>query len=181
MTTHTEQRTMSNTSYRIMALYLRARERFRKPQEFAKNLGIKEGHRVLDYGCGIGSYTMPVAELVGEGGTVYALDIHPLALERVRKRTKKTGITNVETILSGLETGLPNEHLDFTLLIDVYTWVPDKEELIAEMHRVLKPSGKLVFLIDHVSPEDCKNTVAASGLFRFISQDENVLRYEKFE
>jgi ubiquinone/menaquinone biosynthesis C-methylase UbiE len=170
---------MSNTSYRIMALYLRARERFRKPEKFIETLGIKEGHKVLDYGCGIGSYTMPVAKLVGVTGAVYALDIHPLALERVRKRAQKTGFVNVETILSGLETGLPDEHLDFALLIDVYTWVPNKEELIAEMHRVLRESGSLVLLIDHVSPEDCKSTIAESGLFRFISQDENVLRYEK--
>ncbi|MHA2212023.1 MAG: class I SAM-dependent methyltransferase [Candidatus Thorarchaeota archaeon] len=172
---------MSNTSYRIMALYLRARERFRKPAKFVETLGINEGDRVLDYGCGIGSYTIPVAKLVGENGIVYALDIHPLALERVHKRAQKGGFSNIETILSGLKTDLPDEHLDIALLIDVYTWVPAKEELLKEMHRILKTSGKLTFLIDHVSPEDCKKTVAESGLFRFISQEENVLRYEKLD
>jgi SAM-dependent methyltransferase len=78
-----------------------------------------------------------------------------------------------------LETGLPDEHLDCTLLIDVYTWVDDKIGLLKEIHGILRPSGNLVFLIDHVSPEGSKNTVEESGLFKFILQEGNVLRYEK--
>jgi ubiquinone/menaquinone biosynthesis C-methylase UbiE len=162
-----------------MAWYLLFRERFRKPTDFVSTLGIEEGHKVLDYGCGIGSYTIPLARLVGETGRVYALDIHPIAIERVEKRALKSGFTNVETIQSDLITGLPDEHLDFALLIDVYTWVDDKIGLLKEIHRILRPDGKLVFLIDHVSPEGCKTTVRESGLFRFILQEENVLRYEK--
>jgi ubiquinone/menaquinone biosynthesis C-methylase UbiE len=161
-----------------MAWYLRFRERFRKPTDFVSTLGIEEGHKVLDYGCGIGSYTIPLARLVGETGRVYALDIHPIAIERVEKRALKSGFMNVETIQSDLKTGLPDEHLDFALLIDVYTWVDDKIGLLKEIHRILRPDGKLVFLIDHVSPEGCKTTVRESGLFRFILQEENVLRYE---
>jgi ubiquinone/menaquinone biosynthesis C-methylase UbiE len=162
-----------------MAWYLRFRERFRKPADFVSTLGIEEGHNILDYGCGIGSYTIPLARLVGATGRVYALDIHPIAIERVEKRALKSGLMNVETIQSDLRTGLPDEHLDFALLIDVYTWVDDKIGLLKEIHRILHPDGKLVFLIDHVSPEGCKTTVRESGLFRFILQEENVLRYEK--
>ena len=170
---------MSNTSYRVMAWYLRIRERFRKPKQFIERLGIEEGDKVLDYGCGIGSYTIPVARAVGRDGMVYALDIHPVTVERVEKRARKAGLHNIETIQSDLDTGLPDKHLEFALLIDVYTWVNDKEALLREMYRVLKHSGKLIFLIDHVSPEGCKRTVDESGLFRFIQQDDNVLRYQK--
>ncbi|MHA2041286.1 MAG: class I SAM-dependent methyltransferase [Candidatus Thorarchaeota archaeon] len=179
MSTTTNRPHTSNTSYRVMAWYLRLRERFRKPADFVSNLGIEEGHNVLDYGCGIGSYTVPTARLVGESGRVYALDIHPLAIERVKKRAKKEGLSNIETIQSDLATGLPDNHLDFALLIDVYTWIEDKIGLLKEMHRTLQPSGKLVFLIDHASPEGCKTTVEESGLFRLILQEANVLQYEK--
>jgi ubiquinone/menaquinone biosynthesis C-methylase UbiE len=162
-----------------MAWYLRFRERFRKPAEFVSTLGIEEGHNVLDYGCGVGSYTVPVARLVGESGKVYALDIHPIAIERVEKRARKEGLPNIETIQSDLATGLSDEHLDVALLIDVYTWIHDKIGLLKEIHRILKPSGNLVFLIDHASPEECKETVEESGLFKLVLQEENVLRYEK--
>ncbi|MFX0055731.1 MAG: class I SAM-dependent methyltransferase [Promethearchaeota archaeon] len=179
MTTTTNHPHSSNTSFRIMAWYLKFRERFRKPAEFVGTLGIKEGHNVLDYGCGVGSYTIPTARLVGESGKVYALDIHPIAIERVKKRSRKEGLANIETIQSDLATGLSDEHLDFALLIDVYTWIDDKIGLLKEIHRILKPSGKLVFLIDHASPEECKSNVEESGLFRLVFQEENVLRYEK--
>ena len=135
--------------------------------------------RVLDYGCGVGSYTIPAARTVGESGRVYALDIHPIAIERVEKRARKEGLANIETIQSDLATGLPDEHLDFALLIDVYTWIDDKIGLLKEIHRILRPSGKLVFLIDHASPDGCKEMVEESGLFKFILQEGNVLRYEK--
>jgi ubiquinone/menaquinone biosynthesis C-methylase UbiE len=170
---------MSNTSFRMMAWYLKFRERFRKPAEFVSTLGISEGHKVLDYGCGVGSYTIPVARLVGVSGKVYALDIHPIAIERVEKRAEEEGFSNIETILSDLATGLPEEHLEFALLIDVYTSIDDKVSLLKEIHRILKPSGNLVFLIDHASPEECKETVEASGFFKLVRQEENILRYEK--
>ena len=179
MSTTTNRPHTSNTSFRVMAWYLRFRERFRKPAEFVSTLGIEEGHKVLDYGCGVGSYTIPAARTVGESGRVYALDIHPIAIERVEKRARKEGLANIETIQSDLATGLPDEHLDFALLIDVYTWIDDKIGLLKEIHRILQPSGKLVFLIDHASPDGCKEMVEESGLFKFILQEGNVLRYEK--
>ncbi|MCK4241915.1 MAG: methyltransferase domain-containing protein, partial [Dehalococcoidia bacterium] len=46
--------------------------------DILKEVGIEPGFHVLDYGCGPGSYTIPLAELVGESGKIYALDIHPL-------------------------------------------------------------------------------------------------------
>lgn len=160
-----------------MAAYLRFRERFRKPTEFLEKLGLEHGHRVLDFGCGIGSYSIPAAKIVGEKGVVYALDIHPMAVERVKKRMMKAGLENIVTIQSGLETGLMDESLDFVLLIDVFTWIKDKHELLAELYRVIKPTGRFVMLIDHASPDECGAIVADTGLFNLESQEENVLVY----
>ncbi|MFW9851180.1 MAG: class I SAM-dependent methyltransferase [Candidatus Thorarchaeota archaeon] len=167
----------SNLSFRIMASYLRFRERFTKPEKFLHKIGIKEGDVILDHGCGVGSYAIPAAKIVGSEGMVYALDIHPIAVERTDKRAKKEGLTNVKTILSGLENGLPDEHVDVAMLIDVFTMIQDMPALLKEFHRVLKPSGRLIILIDHASPEGCKTTVKQSGLFNLVSQEENLLTY----
>lgn len=179
--TISENRHNSNLSYKIMASYLKFRERFRKPHEFIQRLGIKENDVVLDHGCGIGSYSLPAAKIVGPGGQIYALDIHPIAIERTKKRAEKAGLENVQAILSGLENGLPAEHVDVVLLIDVYTWIDDKIALLREFHRVLKPSGQLFILIDHASPDGCKTTVEQSGLFELTAQEDNLLHYIKIQ
>ncbi len=162
-----------------MAAYLKFRERFRKPELLVQEIGVTEGDKVLDYGCGIGSYSIPLAKVVGNSGRVYALDIHPMAIERVRKRAEKEGLTNIETIQSDLATGIPDVHLDYALLIDVWTWVQEKNELLKEMHRTMKSNAKLIILIDHASPDDVKKMVDESNLFSFVRQEDNVLHYEK--
>lgn len=162
-----------------MAAYLKFRERFRKPELFVQEIGVTEGDRVLDYGCGIGSYSIPLAKVVGNSGRIYALDIHPMAIERVRKRAEKEGLTNIETIQSDLATGIPDVHLDYALLIDVWTWVQEKRELLKEMHRTMKSNAKLIILIDHASPDDAKKMADESNLFSFVRQEDNVLHYEK--
>ncbi|MFW9933576.1 MAG: class I SAM-dependent methyltransferase, partial [Candidatus Thorarchaeota archaeon] len=115
MTTQNLQRT-SGFGYRIMASYLKFRERFRKPEDFLRSLGIKRGDVILDHGCGIGSYSIPAAKMVGVTGKVYALDIHPIGIEKTQKRAEKEGLRNLETILSGLENGLPDQYVDIVLL-----------------------------------------------------------------
>ncbi len=169
----TEPRIVSNLNYRVMAAYLRFRERFRKPEETVRMLGIEEGHKVLDFGCGIGSYSIPVSRLVGESGRVYALDVHPLAVERVEKRAEKLNLSNIVTIQSGLETGLDDQSCDFALMFDVYSWVSNKKALLNEIHRVLTSEGKLSVIIDHTCPEDFVVDVEQFGGFEVELREEN--------
>ena len=169
----TEPRIVSNFNYRVMAAYLKFRERFRRPEELVNTLGIKEGHKVLDFGCGIGSYSLPVAQLVGTSGRVYALDIHPIAIERVKKRAKKMALDNIETIQSGLETGLDDNSCDFVLMFDVYSSVPNKRGLLKELHRILKSDGKLSVIIDHLDPEAFSFDVEQFGRFEIETRKDN--------
>ena len=168
-----EPRIVSNFNYRVMAAYLRFRERFRKPADLIETLGISQGDYVLDFGCGIGSYSIPAAKRVGDNGRIYALDVHPVAIERVQKRVKKENLTNIETIQSGLETGLEDESLDFILLLDVYTWIPNKRPLLKELNRILKSSGKMFVLIDHADPKEFADDVKCYGFFNIESRDDN--------
>jgi len=156
-----------------MAAYLRFRERFRKPEEIVRMLGIGNGHKVLDFGCGIGSYSIPVSHLVGESGQVYALDVHPIAIDRVQKRAEKLNLHNIETIQSGLETGLDDKSCDFVLMFDVYSWVPNKRALLKELYRVLKTDGKLSVVIDHTSPEEFVFDIEQFGRFAIELREKN--------
>ena len=74
----------SNLDFRLMALTYRFRDFFSPRMNILKEVGIKPGFTILDYGCGPGSYIIPTAELVGKSGKIYALDIHPLAIKSVK-------------------------------------------------------------------------------------------------
>ena len=103
-----------------MALEFKIRD-YRNPRaNILKEVGIKQGFKVLDFGCGPGGYVLPASKLVGETGKVYALDVTPLAIKMVKNIVEKNGLKNVETILSDCATGLPDESLDVALLYDVF-------------------------------------------------------------
>jgi ubiquinone/menaquinone biosynthesis C-methylase UbiE len=96
---------MSDFGFKAMVFTFKIRDFFRSRRDVVKEVGIKEGFRVLDYGCGSGSYIRAVANLVENSGRIYALDIQPLAIEMVKKIAAKNHLTNVETILSDCKTG----------------------------------------------------------------------------
>jgi ribosomal protein L11 methylase PrmA len=86
-------RPMNRYSFKIMALILRIRDIFSPPNRMLGQLDdIRPGAYVLDFGCG--SYSIATADLVGPSGKVYAVDIHPLAVQGVRKKAIEKGIPN---------------------------------------------------------------------------------------
>ena len=174
-----ESRQMSDVGFRGMALYLKLRERFEKPQERLANAGLGRGQVVLDYGCGIGSYALPAARIVGDKGRVYALDIHPLAIRAVGRRAMEGGLSNITTIHSDRETGLSDESVDVILLYDVLHSVPDKGALLRELHRILKPGGLLSVLPDHMDEEAFLQTMAARDLFVLQDRKGEVFAFKK--
>jgi len=149
-----------------------------KPEKELAKLDIVTGQTVLDYGCGIGSFTLPLARLVGDGGRVYALDIEPLAVERVRKLAQREGITNIETILLDNDTGLPDRSVDLVLFIGVLPHLQDARPVLAELHRVLKPGGMLATRhCFRVSREEVLRRIGETGLFRLDREQGHMLGF----
>ena len=134
---------MANFIFLMATILMRIRGLFRNKKAEVLLTGAKRGDIILDYGCGIGFNTIPAAEIVGEEGMVYALDIHPLAIKSVEKQIRKRELKNVKTILAGLNTGLPDESVDIVLLYNVLPMVKNRPALIKELYRVLKPGGIL--------------------------------------
>ena len=116
--------------------------------DMLKQIGIRSGQTVLDFGCGYGAYTIPVAEIVGEHGKVYALDKDKEALDALMQRGESAGLKNIDRMeTSGeLEIGLTDESVDVVLLFDVlhsnyFSHVDDRRRLLDEIYRVMKPSA----------------------------------------
>ena len=170
---------MSNMSFKMMALIFRIRDLLRAPAGLLERAGVGQGQTVLDYGCGPGSYSVAAAAMVGPGGKVYALDIHPLAMSTVERKAAKMGLQNIETIRSGRDTGLPDGSVDVALLYDTIQAIADKRALLQELHRVIKAGGILSILVEHIRVEDVTDLAAESDLFSLMERDGKLLRLER--
>ena len=175
-----QDKPMPNVAFRGMAFALRLMEPFKHSKERLIGAGLEKGQVVLEYGCGIGSYTIPAAQIVGDEGSVYALDIHPLAIASVSKRSTREKLTNIKTILSDRDTGLPDESVDVILLYDTFHLVQDKQSLLEELHLILKPGGFLSADHMHTARDDFLESMQAGNLFSFETQSGKSLPLKVF-
>lgn len=103
---------------------------------------IRGGDRVLDIGAGAGTDTIIAAGLVGPQGRVYALDMTPAMLDKLRRNLAAAGARNVEMLEGNAEAiPLPDASVDVVTSNGVLNLVPDKPRAFAEIHRVLRPGG----------------------------------------
>ena len=172
---------MNNVHFKFMSFGFRFRDFFLPPKSILKEAGIKPGFHVLDYGCGPGSYSIVSAGLVGTTGKVYALDIHPLAIQRVQKIASKKRLANVETICSDCATGLPNNSVDVVLLYDAFHELNDPDGVLKELARVLKPESTLSFSDHHMKKKEVISKVTHQGLFRLSRKGKRTYSFLKLD
>jgi len=170
---------MSNFDFQFMSVGYKFRDFFLPRLNILKEVGIKPGFHVLDFGCGPGSYIIPLTELVGESGKIHALDIHPLAIQKVQDIASKKQLVNVETILSDCQTGLPDNTLDAVLLYDAFHHLSDPDVVLKELHRVLKPDGILSFGDHHMKEKEIVSEVTNSGFFRLLRKGQRTYTFLK--
>lgn len=160
-----------------------------------RNVGIMKGHKVLDFGCGSGNYTIPAAKVVGEQGVVYAIDEDKKDLNQLMNKVKSMGLKNIIKLKASGKTkiALSNESVDVVLLYDIlhYYYFPkesDRRKLLSEVYRVLKPYGLLSLYPTHLEPnkvpklDDIKREIKVSN-FREESEypDMIMIHEDKIE
>jgi len=119
---------------------------FRNPYKLLKAAGLKPGLKVLEIGCGPGAFTIPASEIVGEDGLIYAVDIHPLAIKRVKEKVAESGIVNIKPILTNASTtGLQDQEIDLVFIFGLPNIYRGLANVLSEINRVLKPGGILSF------------------------------------
>jgi len=123
---------------------------FADPASIVSQLQVEEGSSVADFGCGSGFFSFEFAKRVGSEGKVYALDVLPSALEAVASSAKSLGLTNVLPKRVNLEkingSGLPSESVDWIVIKDILFQNKDKNIILVEVARVLKPGGHALIM-----------------------------------
>jgi ubiquinone/menaquinone biosynthesis C-methylase UbiE len=129
------------------------REIVQRRTEIVDAIGLEKGMVVADIGAGTGLLTTGIAEWVGKRGTVFAVDIVPVFLERIRDRVRDAGLTNV-IVVQGEEraTGLEPASLDLAFMCDTYHHIEYPEAYLASLFESLRPGAVLV-LVDMKRPE----------------------------
>ncbi|NDY74128.1 SAM-dependent methyltransferase [Desulfobacter hydrogenophilus] len=162
-----------------MRLMFKVRDCLRPRLDVLKEAGIEKGFSVLDFGCGPGGYIMPLVNIVGPSGKIYALDIHPLAIHEVKKMASRKGLENVETIKSDCSTGLQEKGVDTVLLYDVFHNLGRPDEVLQEIHRILKPGGTLSFSDHHMKEKEVLMRLTDAGMFKFVKKGKTTYSLTK--
>lgn len=123
-------------------------------KRFLKDIGIKEGQIVLDFGCGVGHYTIPAAKIVGKEGKVYAVDKEMSSLNELMQIAKREGLKNIVPIYTNsteLKINLESESIDAVLLYDVlhYMEAAERKTLYREIYRILRTGALLLIYPKH--------------------------------
>jgi SAM-dependent methyltransferase len=141
------------------------RETTEQPDRTLAALKIQPGSTVVDLGAGNGYFSLRMARLVGDEGRVLAVDIQPEMLELLKQRAREAKISNVECVLATeKDPGVAPESADLTLLVDVYHELATPQEVLSNVHRSLKPNGRLV-LVEYRGEDP---TVAIKPLHRML-------------
>jgi len=142
---------------------------------------IKKGMEVMDYGCAMGYFSIPLAQMTGLEGTVFCVDIQHKMLEKLQKRAIKYGVSpTIKPLQIGRNYNSDDlrEKLDFVLLFAVVHEVPDKVSLFRDLFSMLKKDGKVLFAEPkgHVKSTDFEKSLQLAKNAGFKVLEEKPLK-----
>jgi len=146
-----------DTAARDLELSYRLPEIVRQRLRTLEVLSLRSGERALDIGCGVGFLAHDMALQVGESGRVIGIDLNPAMVRHAQQRC--ADLPQAEFQL-GEASRLPadDQTLDAVSCTQVLLYVPDVTQVLAEIHRALKPGGRVALV-----ETDWRGVVLSSG------------------
>ena len=169
---------MSGTSFKLMSLTFSVIDvLFPYIDKRVKSFDLQPGMTVVDYGCGPGRYTERFVKLVGGTGKVYAVDIHEMAIETIRRKADKYAWRNVVPLLvNGYNSGMPDHVADMVCALDMFFAIRQPTEFLAELRRIAKTDGVLIIDDGHQPRQATRQKILDSGLWKIVQETNDHLQ-----
>ncbi len=136
------------------------REVFDRRFEIVEASRIFTGMAVADIGAGTGLYTRLFAERVGPQGRVYAVDISGPFVDNILRISRDLGQNNVRGITNtARDTLLPPDSIDLAFTVDTYHHFEYPQDMLASIHRALRPNGRMIIIDFRKNPGLSSNWV----------------------
>lgn len=117
------------------------------PYQTLEKLGLKPKDVVADIGCGIGYFTIPASEIVGETGKVFAMDILPEMIQEVQKKVEENNIKNIRTILTEEnDLKVDSGTITYALISEVLHEAEDIQKFLYEVKEIMAEGGRIAVL-----------------------------------
>lgn len=157
------------------------RKLFQSPQEILRPY-LEPGMTTVDLGCGMGFFSIPMAQLVGPAGRVVCVDLQPRMLSSLERRAAKAGVSEqVHSHRCSAESlGLEelSHQVSFALAFAMVHEVPEQERFFQELHHLLRPTGRLLVAEPrgHVTAEAFEESVRVATAAGFVELDRPSIR-----
>ena len=117
------------------------------PDRVVDALNLGTGAQVADLGAGDGYFTFTLADAVGAGGRVYAVDVEADIVDGLRASVTSRGYDNVEAVLGDYDDpGLPDGEIDLVFLCNVYHHIDDRATYFSDLRRDLAPGARVAII-----------------------------------
>lgn len=168
---------MPNWAFKMMAFMFDVADLLKSPNRRLDAFGIQKGETIVDWGCGTGRYLKQASELVGDNGTVYAVDIHQLAIEAAANIANKHKLKNVHPVLTdGKTVDIPRQCADLIYALDMFHMVRDTDTFLKELNRITRTTGFLILEDGHQPRTLAKEKVNNSECWEIISETKAYMK-----
>ena len=168
---------MPDWAFRIMTFMFDVADFFGSSEKKLDLFDIRPGQTIIDYGSGTGRYLRRAAELAGENGQVYAVDIHPLAIASAFRMIEKHNLKNVTPVLTdGISVEISSHTADIIFALDMFHMVKDTGVFLKELSRLLKTTGTLYLEDGHQPRNLTRAKVMKSGCWEIMSETKTFIK-----
>jgi ubiquinone/menaquinone biosynthesis C-methylase UbiE len=143
---------------------------------------VRPGMTVLEPGCGMGYFSLPLARMVGPSGRVLCVDLQPRMVAGLARRARRAGLSEriVTSVCSSEDLGVEawSGRVDLVVAIHMVHEVGDPPRLFGQVHQTLRPGGRFLLLEPkgHVSRAAFDDEVAVATRAGFAPVDRPLAR-----
>lgn len=170
-----------NFAFKAMTLVMKLMDMFGQySRKNFETLGLKPGQTVIDYGCGPARYIEFASNAVGKEGRVIAVDVHPLAIAKVKGKIDKLNLSNVEAILAEkYSTSISAEIADIVYALDMFHMIAQPNEFLKELSRLAKRDGTIIIEDGHQPRTDTIQKIEKTGFLKIVQETKSHVKCQK--